>query len=169
MSRLQKVDLVSFYFLSHFYFLFNLFFIFLFLELWGQGLKRSVTLSHLMVQSQYRSWDLREGSRKFWNKMTLYIYNIDTTCWPHARHMVIQGRMHSTQHGPSVGVYKVDCFVKSFLLSSLVLLNIRLPLNPTLRVLSYNSIGFTQDNSIEFQVQSIYLIYARLIVYTTQI
>ena len=35
MSRLQKVDLVSFYFLSHFYFLFDLFLIFLFLELWG--------------------------------------------------------------------------------------------------------------------------------------
>ena len=28
MTRLQKVDLVSFYFLSYFYFLFNLFFIF---------------------------------------------------------------------------------------------------------------------------------------------
>jgi len=34
LSRSQKVDLVSFYFLSHFYFLFDLFFIFLFLELW---------------------------------------------------------------------------------------------------------------------------------------
>ena len=35
-------------------------------------------------------------------------------------------------------VYKVDYFVKSFLLSSLVLPNTRLSLNPTLRVLSYN-------------------------------
>jgi len=32
-SRLQKVDLVSFYFLSYFYFIFDLFLIFLFLEL----------------------------------------------------------------------------------------------------------------------------------------
>ena len=35
LSRLQKVDLVSFYYFSHFYFYFYLFFIFLFLELWG--------------------------------------------------------------------------------------------------------------------------------------
>jgi len=38
MSRLQKVDFVSFYFLSHFYFIFNLFSFILFLEL-GLGLE----------------------------------------------------------------------------------------------------------------------------------
>ena len=39
MSRLQEVDFVSFYFLSHFDFDFDLFFIFLFLEHWGLGLE----------------------------------------------------------------------------------------------------------------------------------
>ena len=66
------------------------------------------------------------------------LYNMDTTCWPHASHMIIQGRVHSSQHRLSVRVYKVDYFVKSSLLSSLVLSNTRLSLNPTLRVLSYN-------------------------------
>ena len=41
-------------------------------------------------------------------------YNIDTTCWPHRLHMVVQGRVHSSQHGPSVGLYKVDQFVEEF-------------------------------------------------------
>ena len=77
-SRLQKVDLVSFYF------------IFQFLETLGLGLEGLVTLSHqshLMVWSQHWSWDLREGSRRFWNKMTSY--NIDIIYWPHAWHIVI--------------------------------------------------------------------------------
>jgi len=39
MSRLQKVDLVSFLFSFLFYFIFNLFFIFLFLETLGLGLE----------------------------------------------------------------------------------------------------------------------------------
>ena len=43
-------------------------------------------------------------------------YNIDTTCWPHTLHRVIQGRVHSSQHGLSVKVYKIDYFVKSSLL-----------------------------------------------------
>ena len=47
-------------------------------------------------------------------------YNMNTTCQPHALHMVIQGRVHSSQHGPSVGVYKVNYFVKSSLSSSLM-------------------------------------------------
>ena len=47
-------------------------------------------------------------------------YNMDTTCRPHTLHMVIQSRVHSTQHRLSIGVYKVDQFVKSFLLSFLV-------------------------------------------------
>ena len=39
MLRLQKVDLVSFYFLSHFYFIFNLFFIFSIFRTLGLGLE----------------------------------------------------------------------------------------------------------------------------------
>ena len=62
-------------------------------------------------------------------------YNMYTTCWPHVLYMVLQGRTHSSQHGLCRQVYKVDSFVKNFLLSSLVLSNIRLPYNPTL---SYN-------------------------------
>ena len=38
-SRLQEVDFISFYFLSHFYFYFYLFLIFLFLEHLGLGLE----------------------------------------------------------------------------------------------------------------------------------
>ena len=41
-------------------------------------------------------------------------YNMDTTCWPHGLHMVVQGRVHSSQHGPSVGLYKIDQFVEEF-------------------------------------------------------
>ncbi len=37
-------------------------------------------------------------------------------------------------------VYKIDNSVRSSLLSSLVLPNIRLPLNLALRILSYNSV-----------------------------
>ena len=29
-------------------------------------------------------------------------YNMDTTCWPYGLHMVVQGRVHSSQYGPSV-------------------------------------------------------------------
>ena len=36
--------------------------------------------------------------------------------------------MHSSEHGPLVVVYKIDYFVKRSLLSSLVLLNIRVVL-----------------------------------------
>ena len=39
MSRSQKVDLVSFYFLSHFYFLFNLSFFFSIFRTLGLGLE----------------------------------------------------------------------------------------------------------------------------------
>ena len=42
--RLQKVDFVSFYFLSHFYFLFNLFFIFSIFRTMGLGLE---VISHI--------------------------------------------------------------------------------------------------------------------------
>ena len=41
-------------------------------------------------------------------------YNMNTTCWPYGLHMVVQGRVHSTQHGLSVKLYKVDQFVKEF-------------------------------------------------------
>ena len=47
-------------------------------------------------------------------------YNIDTTCWPYVLYMVIQGRLHSSKHGPLVVLYKVDQFVERSLLSSLM-------------------------------------------------
>ena len=46
---------------------------------------------------------------------------MDTTCQPHILHMVVQGRLHSSEHRPLVVVYKVDQFVERSLLSSLVL------------------------------------------------
>ena len=55
--------------------------------------------------------------------------------------------MHSSEHGPLVVVYKVDYFVKGSLSSSLRLPNTRLPLNLTLRVLSYNT---TLEDSVSF-------------------
>ena len=61
-------------------------------------------------------------------------YNMDTTCWPHGLHMVVQGRVHSSQHGPSVGLYKVDQFVEEFSIEfSCVSLIQELFLFPTLR------------------------------------
>ena len=39
---------------------------------------------------------------------------MDTTCWPHELHIVVQDRMHSSQHRPSVGLYKADQFVEEF-------------------------------------------------------
>ena len=47
--------------------------------------------------------------------------------------------MHSSEHELWIVVYKIDYFVKRSLSSFLVLPNTRLPLNLTLRVLSYNS------------------------------
>ena len=79
---------------------------------------------------------------------------MDTTCWPYASHMVIQGRVHSTQHGPSVGVHKVDYFVKSSLSSSLMLPNTRLPHNPTLRVLSYNKYRIMEVKTLQNSAES---------------
>ena len=35
-------------------------------------------------------------------------YNIDNTYWPHVLHMVVEGRMHSSEHGLWLVVYKVD-------------------------------------------------------------
>ena len=56
------------------------------------------------------------------------LYSMDNTCWPHGLHMVVYGRVHSSEHGPLVVVYKVDYFVKESLSSSFVLLNIRVVL-----------------------------------------
>ena len=111
LSRLLTMDLI-FIFISYFIFIFLFFFYFQ--NNSGQGL--SVTLSH---QSQ----DIREGSRRFWNKVISY--SMDNTCWPHVILTVIQGRVHSSQHGPWVLVYKVDYSVLGTLSSSLVLLNTR--------------------------------------------
>ena len=99
-----------------FYFSFLFIFIFYFQNNSGQGL--SVTLSH------------HGRSRRNQNKVTSY--NMDTTCWPHVLLMVIQGRVHSSQHRPWRLVYKVDHSVLRTLSSSLVLLNTRVvsSLNP---------------------------------------
>jgi len=47
MSRLQKVDFVSFYFLSHFYFIFDLFFILSIFKTLGLGLEVISHISHI--------------------------------------------------------------------------------------------------------------------------
>ena len=59
---------------------------------------------------------------------------MDTTYWPHELHMVVQSRVHSRQHRPSVGLYKVDQFVEEFSIEfSCVSLIQELFLFPTLR------------------------------------
>ena len=63
---------------------------------------------------------------------------MDNTCWPHVRLIVIQGRVHSSQHRPWVLVYKVDYSILGTLSSSLVLLNIRVVLSNTHLFYSYN-------------------------------
>jgi len=47
MSRLQKVDFVSFYFLSHFYFILDLFFIFSIFRTLGLGIEVIGHISHI--------------------------------------------------------------------------------------------------------------------------
>ena len=122
MSKLLTMDLI-FIFISYFIFHFHFFsFHFLFLE--QLGVRGYQSHSHnLMAQSQDWLRDIREGSRRFWNKVTLY--SMDNICWPHVILMVIQGRVHNSQHGPWVIVYKIDYFVLETLSSSLVLLNTR--------------------------------------------
>ena len=70
--------------------------------------------------------------------------------------------MYSSEHGPWLVVYKVEYFVKRSLSSSLVLPNTRLPLNPTLRVLSYNTIMtvliiISSSTSVLFRINFILL------------
>ena len=66
-------------------------------------------------------------------------YNVLNTCWPYGIYMAVQGRVEIASTDHESKVYKVDYLVQSSLSSSLVLPNTRLPLNPTLRVLSYNN------------------------------
>ena len=82
------------------YFLFSLFTLFfLFLSIFRTTQVR-VYQSHCHISHKLmaRSQDSKEWSRRFWNKVISY--NIDYICWPYVIHMVIQGRMHSSEHGP---------------------------------------------------------------------
>ena len=107
------VDLIFLYFTFHFYFHSVLFSIFYFQNNQGQG--GLVTLLH---QSQYDGIVTRQIMRLERTQQRIHeqitLYNMDTTCWPHGLHMVVQGRVHSSQHEPSVRLYKVDQFVKEF-------------------------------------------------------
>ena len=106
---------LCFYFYFLFFTLFFISFLFylLFLEQLGLG-----SISHAVTSVTRLITRLGEQSRRFWNKVTLY--SMDNTCWPYVILMVIQGRVHSSQHGPWVLVYKVDYFVLGILLSSLM-------------------------------------------------
>ena len=123
LSRLLTMDLI-FIFISYFIFIFLFFSFSIFRTTRVRGYQSRCHISHnLMAQSQNWSQDIREGSRRFWNKVISY--SMDNTCWPHVILTVIQGRVHSSQHGPWVLVYKVDYSVLGTLSSSLVLLNTR--------------------------------------------
>ena len=132
------MDLVFLYFLFLFYFLLIYFSSFYFQN---SGFRVRV-ISHtvtsvtsdggvttLITELKKRKQKILEQSNVIQHK-----YHMLTPCFTHGH----QDRMHSSQHGLFVKVYKIDYFVKSSLSSSLVLPNIRLPHNPTLRVLSYN-------------------------------
>ena len=145
--KIVKGGLCLFYFLSFiFLFLFLLSFIFLFLEQFGSRVNQSRShISHkLMAQSRDWSQDSGEGSRGNQNKVTSY--NMDTTCWPHVLLMVVQGRLHSSQHGPWRLVYKVDYFVLRTLSSSLVLLNTRVVLSLKLSELQIITLVLLQSS-----------------------
>ena len=78
--------MVDFIFIFSFYFIFLLFSIFRTTRV--RVYQSHCYISHkLMAKSQDWSRDLREWSRRFWNKVILY--NMDNTCWPHVIHMVI--------------------------------------------------------------------------------
>ena len=126
-SSSQMVDLVFFYFTSHFYFYSILFFYFLFLEQLGLGL-----IGHTVTSVTKQIMRLGRIQQKIREQMMSY--NINTICWPYGLHMVVQGRVHSSLHGPSVGLYKVDQFVEEFSIEfSCVSLIQELFLFPTLR------------------------------------
>ena len=111
MSRLKRLDLI--YFSFHFFIFFSIYSsIFYFQNNQGQGWL--VTLSQQSPNSKVTRQIMRLGriQQKIQEQMTSY--NMDTTCWSQGLHMVVQGRVHSTQHGPFVELYKVDQFVEEF-------------------------------------------------------
>ena len=83
------VDGRLYFILSFHFILLYFYFYFLFLEQLGLGfISHAVTsVTNWWCKSQDWSWDLKEWSRKFWNKVMLY--SIDNTCWPHVILMVI--------------------------------------------------------------------------------
>ena len=107
----KTVDLVFLYFTFHFYFYSVLFFYFQN----NQGQGGLVTSSH---QSQSDGIVTRQITRlgRIQQKIReqMISYNMDTICWPHGLHMVVQSRVYSSQHEPSVGLYKEDQFVEEF-------------------------------------------------------
>ena len=106
-SRLKKIDLIYFFFL----FLLS-FSIFYFQNNQGQGWL--VMLSHQSPDGKVTRQIMRLGRIQQKIREQMMSYNMDTICWPHGLHMVVQGRVHSTQHGPFVGLYKIDQFVEEF-------------------------------------------------------
>ena len=105
----------QFFFILLFIFIFILFYFSIFYFENNQGQGRLVTLSH---QSQPDGIVTRQITRcgRIQQKIQeqMISYNIDTTGWSYELHMVVQGRVHSSQHGPSVELYKVDQFVEEF-------------------------------------------------------
>ena len=76
----------SFHFILFFWFSFRLFSIFRTVRV--RGYQSCCHISHnLMAWSQDWLRDIREGSRRFWNKVMSY--SMDNTCWPHVILMVV--------------------------------------------------------------------------------
>ena len=99
---------------SLFYFPFSFYFYFIFLFFYFQNL--GLGLGHKTQRTKQK--DLEQ----------IMSYNMDIICWPYVLYMVVQGRIHSSEHGPWLVVYKVEQFVERSLSSSLMLLNTRVVL-----------------------------------------
>ena len=114
MSSSQMVDLV--FSLFYFSFLFYFQFVFLFSIFRATRVRVDQLRYHHQSQSDgiitRQIMKLGRIQQKIQEQMTLY--NMDITCWPHKLHMVVQGRVHNSQHRPSVRLYNVDQFVEEF-------------------------------------------------------
>jgi len=119
--KIIERELCFFYFLSHFYFLFDFFFTFSIFRTLGLGLEVIDHISHLWWcghNIDHETWEKKvEGSGTKWchTTWTLYVGLILYT-WSFRVGCTVASM------DQSVGVYKIDYFVKNSLSSSLVLL-----------------------------------------------
>ena len=113
---------ISFFFFFQFIFLFSIF----------RTTRVRIDQSYCHISQQSDDIVIRQimRHRRTQQKVLeqVMLYNMNNTCQPYVLHMVVQGRVHSSEHGLLVVVYKIDYFVKGFLSSSFILLNTKVVL-----------------------------------------